>query len=95
MEIGQPIEQMVLVQLALSMPKNENRPFLISLYKTQVQVDQRSPHLTRYTEIIRRESRENLRTHRQRRIFPEQNTNSLLSKIKNQEMGPQEIANFP
>ena len=29
---------MVLVQLALSMQKNENRPFLISMYKAQVQV---------------------------------------------------------
>ena len=28
MEIGQPIQQMVLVQVALSMQKNENRPFL-------------------------------------------------------------------
>ena len=36
---------MVLVQLLLSMQKTENRPFLISLYKVQVQVDQRSPHL--------------------------------------------------
>ena len=36
MEKGQPIQQMVLVQLALSMQKNENRPFLIFLYKAQV-----------------------------------------------------------
>ena len=42
MEKGQPLQQMVLVQLALSMQKNENRPFLISLYKAKVQVDQRS-----------------------------------------------------
>ena len=40
MKRGQPIQQMVLVQLALSMQKNENRPFLISLYKAQVLVDQ-------------------------------------------------------
>ena len=37
-------QQTVLAHLALSMQKNENRPFLISLYKAQVQVDQRSPH---------------------------------------------------
>ena len=43
-KLGQPIQQMVLVQLALIMQKNENRPFLISLYKAQVLVDQRSPH---------------------------------------------------
>ena len=36
MEKGQPIQQMVLVQLALNMQKNENRPVLISLYKAQV-----------------------------------------------------------
>ena len=40
----QPLQQIVLFQLALCMQKNENRPFLISLYKAQVPVDQRSPH---------------------------------------------------
>ena len=44
MEKGQPIQQKVLGQMALRMQKNENRHFLISLYKAQVQVDQRSPH---------------------------------------------------
>ena len=50
---GEPIQQMVWVQLALSMQKNENRPFLVSLYKAQVQVDlwnsikdpEMSPHI--------------------------------------------------
>ena len=44
MEKGQPLQQMVFAQLALSMLKNENRPFLIFLYKAQVKVNQRSPH---------------------------------------------------
>ena len=44
MEQGQPLPQMVLVQLAVSMQKNANKPFLISLYKAQVQEDQKSPH---------------------------------------------------
>ena len=62
----QHFHQMVLVQLAVSMQKNANRSILISLYKVQVQVDQRPPHKTRYTELIRRESGEELRTHRLR-----------------------------
>ena len=56
MEKGQILQQMVLVQLAVSMQKNANRSFLISLYKAQVQVDQRSPHKTRYTETTRTKS---------------------------------------
>ena len=40
------------------MKKNPNQYFPIPLYKTQVQVNQRSPHKTRYTENIRRESEE-------------------------------------
>ena len=72
MEKGQPIQQMVLVQLALSMHKNENTPFLISLYKVQVQVDQRSPPKTRYTETIRRESGEDFITHKHRKKIPGQ-----------------------
>jgi hypothetical protein len=39
-------QQMVLVQMAVSMEKNANRPILISLYKAQVQVDQGPPHKT-------------------------------------------------
>ena len=79
---------MVLFQLAVSMLKNENQAFPIPLYKAQLQVDQRSPHKTRYTETHRTKSGEELRTHRHRGKFPEQNTNGLCSKIKNQQMGP-------
>ena len=50
MRKGQAPQQMVLIQPAASLQKNENRPFLISLYKAQVQVDQRPPDKTRYTE---------------------------------------------
>ena len=43
---------MVLAQLAVSMQRNENISLLISLYKSQVQVDQKSLHKTRYTELL-------------------------------------------
>ena len=49
---------MILVQLAVSMKKNANWSILISLYKGQVQVDQVSPHKTRFAESNRRESGE-------------------------------------
>ena len=80
MEKGQPLQQMVLVQLEISKEKNKNRSIIISLYKGQVQVDQISP---RKTETIRREHWKKLRVHRHRRNFPEQNINGLCSKIKN------------
>jgi hypothetical protein len=51
-------QQMVLIQLEVSMQKNANLSILISLYKAQTQVDQGSPHKTRYTEINRKESGE-------------------------------------
>jgi hypothetical protein len=41
------------------------------------------PHKTRYTETRRRESGEEPQTHGHRGNLPEQNTNSLCSKIKN------------
>ena len=83
---------MVLVQLAVTMQKNTNRSFPISLYKVQVHVDQRSPHKTRYTETIKRECEKELRTDRHRRKIPKDNNNGLWSKIKNGHMGPHEIA---
>ena len=83
---------MVLVQLALSMQKNANQSFLISLYKAQVQLDQRPSHKTRYTESNRRESGEELRTHRHTEKCPEQNTNGLCSKIINLQLRYHEIA---
>ena len=36
--------------------KNENRPIFVTLYKAQVQVDQRPQHKTGYTESNRKES---------------------------------------
>ena len=51
------------------------------LYKAQVPVDQGFPHKNRYTESNRKESREEPQAHRGN--FPEKNTNSLCSKIKN------------
>ena len=51
------------------------------MYKAQVQVDQ-GPHIKPDTlKLI--EIAEEPRAHRQRGNFPEQNTNSLCSKIKN------------
>jgi hypothetical protein len=55
-EKRQHFQQMVLVQLVVSIYKNANQFILISMYKAQVQVDQGPPHKTRYTEINRRES---------------------------------------
>jgi hypothetical protein len=43
---------MVLVQVAVNMLKNANGSILISLYKAQVQVDQGTPHKTRYKKLI-------------------------------------------
>jgi hypothetical protein len=75
--------------------KNANRPILIFLYIAQVQVDQGPPYKTRYTETNRRESGEEPRIfwHRGKKI-PEQNTNGLCCKIKNQQMEPHKIAKF-
>ena len=39
------------------MQKNANRSLSITLHKTQVQMDQRPQHTTRYTESHRRDSR--------------------------------------
>jgi hypothetical protein len=59
----------------------ECKSVLISMYKAQVQVDQ-GPHIKPDTlKLI--EIAEEPRAHRQRGNFPEQNTNSLCSKIKN------------
>ena len=85
---------MVLVQLAVSMQKNANRPILISLYKAQVQIDQGHPHKTRYTESNRRESREEPGAHGHRGKFPEQNTNGLYSKNKNRQMDLIKLQSF-
>jgi hypothetical protein len=68
--------------LAVSMQKNANQSILISLFKAQIQVYQGPPHKVRYNEINRKESGEEPRTHGHGGNFPEQNTNSLCSKIK-------------
>jgi len=63
---------MVLVPpfVEVSIQKNVNRAILITLYKTQVQVDQGSSHKIRYTQI-NRESGEEPRTHEDWGKFPE------------------------
>jgi hypothetical protein len=58
------------------------------LYKAQIQVDQGPPHKTRYTETNKKKKKEEEsgkepQAHGHRVKFPEQNTNSLCSKIKN------------
>ena len=83
MEKGQHFQQMELAQLVVSMEKNANLSILISLYKAQGQVDQGPPQNTRYIETYRGESGEEPQAHGHRRKFPEQNINSLCSKIKN------------
>jgi hypothetical protein len=55
-------------------------------------VDQGAPHKTRDTETYRGESGEKPRRYGHRGKIPEQNTNALCCKIKNQQMGPHKIA---
>ena len=62
------------------------------MYKAQFQVDQGTPHKTRYTETYRRESGEKPQIQGHRGKIPKQNTNSLCSKIKMQQMGPHKIS---
>jgi hypothetical protein len=57
-----------------------------------VQEDQRSPHKSRYTETNRKVSVKVPQTEGHRRKFPEYKKNSLCPKIKNQQMGPHELA---
>jgi hypothetical protein len=54
----QHFQQMVLVQLAVSMKKNTNQSIFISLYKAQVQVNQGPPYKTRYTETNRKTNKQ-------------------------------------
>ena len=51
-ENKQHLQQMVLIQLAVSIQKNANLSFFISLYKAQVQVDQRPPYKTGTLKLI-------------------------------------------
>jgi hypothetical protein len=55
-EKRQHFQQIVMVQLAVSIQKNANHSIFISLCKAQVQVNQGPPHKTRYTEMNRNES---------------------------------------
>jgi hypothetical protein len=55
-------------------------------------MNQRPPHKTGYTESNRRESGEKPGTHGHRGKIPEQNTNGLCTKMKNQQMGPDKMA---
>ena len=51
MEKGQPLQQMMLVQLAVSMQKNENRPFLVLLYKAQMYKQIKDLHIDQFRFI--------------------------------------------
>jgi hypothetical protein len=57
-------------------------------------VDQRPPHITRYTEFIRREIGKEPRIHGHRGKLPEQNTNGLCSKINYRQMRPMKLQRF-
>jgi hypothetical protein len=61
-EKRQHFQEMVLVQMAVSMERNANQSIFISLYKTQVQVDQGSSHKTRYSEYHTTEGGKSLNT---------------------------------
>ena len=49
---------MILAKLDVCMQNNATRSKLITLYKTQIQVDQRPQYKTRLTEPYRKESGE-------------------------------------
>ena len=51
--------------------------------KTQVQVDQRPQHKTRFTESNSREIEKELQTHGNRGKFPKHNSDGSGSNIKN------------
>jgi hypothetical protein len=55
-------------------------------------VDQGNPHNTRDTETYSEGSEEEPQRYGHREKNPEQNTNGLCCKIKNQQMGPHKIA---
>ena len=61
-------QQMLLVQLVLSIYKNANPFILISLYKAQIQVNQGPPNKTRFTNSNRREIGEEPQTHEHRKF---------------------------
>ena len=82
MEKGQPIQQMVLVQLALSMLKNEIRPFLISLYKAQckwIKDLHIKPDTLKLLDEKAGKTLEHIGTGKK---FSEQHTNGSSSKVK-------------
>ena len=82
-EKRKPLQQMELVQLAVSMFKNANWSIFITWYKAQVQVDQGPPHITRCTESNKRESGEEPQMHWLRGKPPEQITIGSFSQINN------------
>jgi hypothetical protein len=55
-------------------------------------MDQGLPHKTRDTETNKKEIWEEPQAHGHGGKFPEQNTNSLYSKLKNLQMGPHKNA---
>jgi hypothetical protein len=57
-EKRQNLQQMVLLKLDSFMQNNPNKSILITLHKTQLQVDQRPQHITRYTGQDRKENGE-------------------------------------
>jgi hypothetical protein len=64
----QHFQQMVLVQLEVSFYNSANQS-TISLYKSQVQVDQEPLYKSRYTETNKREIGEEPKTYKHRRNF--------------------------
>jgi hypothetical protein len=84
-------KKMVLAYVVVNMWKNANWAIFISLYKVQVQVDQRPSHKTRYIESIKREVSKGLQTHQHRGKFPEETTSGPDSKIKYRQMGSHKI----
>ena len=84
---------MMLVQLAVSMQKNANQSFLSPCTKLNSKWI-KDLYIKPGTQKLIEEKVEKSLKHINIGKFPEQNTNGLFSKIKNQQMGPHEIARF-
>jgi hypothetical protein len=76
-------QQMTLLWMDVYIRRMQIDPYLITLYKTQIQVGQRPQHNIEYTNSHRIEIGKYPWMYWYRRWFPGQNSNSSGSKIKN------------
>jgi hypothetical protein len=72
--------------------KNANQHILTTLYKSHIQVDQELPLKLDTLKLVEENVGKSLEHMDTGKKFPEQNSNGLCSKIKNQQIGPHKIA---